>query len=208
MIVVLLCVTIAIAVLLVINLKTMENTQTEPKKYSPVIKWSLVIGIVIVLNLFFNYLISLVYKAPEYNTFCKQEQVVDVAKTKESCVTKGGQWSEYNQVDPKTTPAALNGVTGYCDEQYTCRNDFETVNKTYERNVFVALVVIGVILVGLSFALAFNWIISVSFSMGGILSIIIASIRYWGNADNLVRVIILFLALVVLIYFAVRRFKN
>lgn len=186
----------------------MENTINEPKKYSAVIKWSLVVGIVIVLNLFFNYLISLVYKAPEYNNFCKQEQVMPVATNRDACLASGGQWSEYNQIDPKVTPAQVIGVTGYCNAQFTCGKNFDTANKAYERNIFVALVVIGVILVALSFMLAFNWIISVSFSMGGILSIIIASIRYWGNADNLIRVLILLFALVALIYFAIKKFKN
>jgi hypothetical protein len=184
------------------------NNQVEPKKYSSVLKWSLVIGIVIVLNLFFNYLISLVYKAPVFEDFCKTSQVVNVTNTKETCVALGGQWSQYAQVEPKTAPAQLNGATGYCDEQYTCRNSFDSANKIYNRNIFVSLVVIGVILVALSFFLAFNWILSVSTSMGGILSIIIASMRYWSDADNLIRVIILFLALVALIYFAVRKFKN
>ncbi|MGB8816165.1 MAG: hypothetical protein WCC74_02990 [Minisyncoccia bacterium] len=186
----------------------MENTQTEPKKYSPVIKWSLVVGIVIVLNLFFNYLISLVYKAPEYNNFCKQEQIMPVANTRDACLTAGGQWSEYNQIDPNTTPAKVIGVTGNCNTQYTCGKNFDVANKSFERNVFVVLVVVGVILVALSFILVFNWIVSVSFSMGGILSIIIASMRYWGNADNLIRVLILFFALVALIYFAIKKFTN
>ncbi len=187
----------------------MENTINEPKKYSSVIKWSLVVGIVIVLNLFFNYLISLVYKAPEYNNFCKQEQVMPVANNRDACLAKGGQWSEYNQFDQKSpTPTQVIGVTGYCNAQFTCGNNFDVARKAYERNIFVALVVIGVILLALSFVLAFNWIISVSFAMGGILSIIIASIRYWENADNLIRVLILFFALVALIYFAIKKFKN
>jgi hypothetical protein len=184
-----------------------QTTQTtEPKKYSAILKWSLIIGIVIVINLFFNYAISLVYEAPQYSNYCKQEQVIEAVTTKDACLAKGGQWNEniYKQpVAVGETPAI-----GYCDLQFTCNQDFQTVNKIYERNIFVTLVVLGIILVAGSFALSFNWILSVSASLGGILSIIIASMRYWSEADNWLRVLILFVALMALIYFAVRKFNN
>jgi len=192
------------------SLSLRYNVIMEPKKYSSVVKWSLIIGIVIVINLFLNYAISLVYSSPDYNNYCKQEQVIEPVDNKETCVDKGGQWNGndlgrmISSPDGVTVPKSL----GYCDLQFTCRNDYEAASKIYNRNIFIALVVLGVILVALSFALAFNTILSVSFSMGGILSIIIASMRYWSDADNLVRVLILFFALVALIYFAVRKFKN
>jgi len=177
----------------------------EPRKYSPIIKWSLIVGIVIVVNMFFNYAISLIYSAPQYDQYCKQEQVIEAVNTKDACVAKGGQWDENYYGKP--TPVGESAPAGYCNLQYTCNNDFTAASKTYERNVFVALVVLGIILVVASFVLSFNWILSVSASMGGILSIVIASIRYWSEADNWLRVLILFVALVALIYFAVRKFK-
>ena len=178
-----------------------------PKKYSPVLKWSLIIGIVIVINLFFNYAISLVYEAPQYDNYCKQTQVVKEINDEKSCVDVGGQWNpNYYKGEPTDNIPLMK--SGYCDQEFICRNDYETARKAYERNVFVTLVVLGIILVAGSFALSFNWILSVSASMGGILSIIIASIRYWSEADNWLRVIILFVALCALIYFAVRKFKD
>ena len=176
----------------------------ETKKYSSVIKWSLIIGIVIVVNLFINYTISLIYSAPQYD--CKQEQVINDSRNQEACLANGGQWDANYYGKPvmvgETEPA------GYCNLQFTCGNEFESARSVYERNVFVTLVILGIILVAASFALSFNWILSVSASMGGILSIIIASMRYWSEADNWLRVIILFVALCALIYFAVRKFND
>lgn len=186
----------------------MDQTQNiEPKQYSAVVKWSLVIGIVVVINLFFNYAISLVYESPKYENYCKQEQVIEEVTTKEACVSKGGQWNG-NVYEAKPITPDLSAPKGYCDLQFTCRTEYDDAYKTYNRNVFVALVILGIALVAASFALSFNWILSVSFSMGGILSIIIASMRYWSDADNIVRVVILFLALAALIYFALKKFKN
>jgi hypothetical protein len=182
------------------------SVSVEPKKYSAILKWSLIIGIVIVVNLFFNYAISLIYSAPQYDDYCKQTQVINAVNTQEACVAQGGQW-DANYYGKPTTPAEIVPA-GYCNLQYTCGNEFEAVRKVYERNVFVTLVILGIILVAGSFALSFNWILSVSASMAGILSVIIASIRYWSEADNWLRVIILFVALCALIYFAVKKFKD
>jgi len=185
-------------------METIQNV--EPKKYSPIIKWSLIIGIVIVINLFFNYVISLVYNEPKFENFCKQEQVINAVTTKEACVAQGGQWDENYYGKPVSVGETL--PAGYCNLQFTCSTEYQDVMKIYERNVFITLVTLGIILVAGSFTLSFNWILSVSSSMGGILSIIIASIRYWEQADNWLRVIILFAALVALIFFAVRKFKD
>lgn len=184
-----------------------QNQIVEPKKYSSIIKWSLIIGIVIVVNLFINYAISLVYESPKFENYCKQEQVVKEITAQKECVDVGGQWNpNVSYVAPVKGEVAQ--PAGYCDQQFTCRNEYDKVNKVYERNVFIILVAFGIALVAGSFALAFNWILSVAASMAGILSIIIASIRYWGEADNWLRVLILFVALCSLIYFAVRKFKD
>ena len=48
------------------------NTALPAKKSGGFSKWAIIIAIVIVLNLFFNYAISLVYKAPAYDDYMKQ----------------------------------------------------------------------------------------------------------------------------------------
>ncbi len=185
-----------------------QNQITEPKKYSSIIKWSLIIGIVIVVNLFINYAISLVYESPKFENYCKQEQVVKEITAQKECVDVGGQWNPNVSYVAPVKSEVVSQPAGYCDQQFTCRTEYDKANKIYERNIFIILVAFGIALVAGSFALAFNWILSVSASMAGILSIIIASIRYWGEADNWLRVLILFIALCFLIYFAVKKFKN
>ena len=72
-------------------------------------------------------------------------------------------------------------------------------------NIFIILVILGVV----SFLLGTfitNEIIILSFSWGGVLSFIIASIRYWSDADNWVKVLILAVALGALIWLAIKKF--
>ena len=165
-------------------------------------KWSLVLAIIIVSNIFFSYAISLVYPAPKFENFCIQNQINPAINDAQACVAVGGQWNANVQKD-------INGVNGYCDTNFTCSKDFENVNATYERNVFIALAVIGIVLlvVGLLTSVGGS-ILTLALSWSGVLSLIIASIRYWSYATNLIQVIILFLALATLIYVAVKKFKN
>ena len=100
----------------------------------------------------------------------------------------------------KTSPAL-----GYCDPTYTKQMEFNTAQKSYNRNVFLILVVLGVISLVLGAVLA-NAILSMAFAWGGVLSLLIASMRYWSDADNLLKVIILAVALGALIYIAIKKF--
>ena len=170
-------------------------------------RWSIIIGIMIVLNLFFNYAISLVYEAPEYNTFCPMEQVVTIPDNQNECVSKGGQWTD-NQYYTKPVPAGVGEPRGYCDLQYTCRQEFETANKEYNRNVFIVLVVLGALSVLGGNMFAHNMVISNGLSLAGVLSFLIASVRYWSSANDIIRLFILAVALGLLFWVAVKKFKN
>jgi len=142
---------------------------------SKLLKWSLILGIVIVANLFINYSISLVLTEPSYNDFCPQTYTV--------------------------SPADVA-------QQNICSNNYTAAENNYQAEVFIILVIVGVILVILSFILKTNSVISTSLSLSGILTLVIASFRYWSSAYGWVRVIILGLALAALIYLALRKFKN
>ena len=82
---------------------------------SKVLKWSLIIGIVIVLNLFFNYVLSLAYKNPKFEAFCPVSQVIENISTQKQCVDVGGQWNPNNYAQP--IPAEKIAPQGYCDQQ-------------------------------------------------------------------------------------------
>ncbi len=178
-----------------------------------ILKWALIIGIIIVLNLFFHFATRLIYKAPKFEDFCQTKQVNVEPATKDACLAVGGAWNEGPEGKP--VPAVINAngqvspSTGnnYCNTQFTCQKDFETANNLYRRNVFVVMVILGLLSLLLGFALVANEVISLGLSYGGILSFIIASIQYWSAMDDYLRVIILGLALAVLIYLGYKKFK-
>ncbi len=170
-------------------------------------RYSVIFSIVVVLNLFFNYTLSLIYKAPEYNDFCKVEQVVPTISTESQCVSLGGQWNpalEQSSVRGESTTK----YSGYCDRDFTCRQNYDDARKDYERNVFVVLVILGALSVALGNFLVANGVIANGLSLAGVLSFIIASMRYWSNANDWMRVIILAIALGILFWVAVKRFGS
>ena len=184
-------------------------TNVTPDKFS---KWALIIGIVIVFNLFINYAISLAYKTPEYNQFFNTAQVVENITTKDACLKAGGQWIENNiAYNDKTNPIQVdvngNKITGNCNPDFTNQKNFDQAQKVYDRNVFIALSILGVI--ALIFGIfSTNIILSSGFSWGGVISLVVASMRYWSSADNIIKVIILAIALGALIWLAIKKFGN
>lgn len=185
----------------------------KPRKNINILKWLLIISIVIVLNLFFNFAISSFYHAPKYDDFCKADQIKIQPTTREACVSGGGQWNESSAVEKiEQEPGVVNTqpikVQSYCDINFTCQKEFETANNLYQRNVFVTLVILGIISLLIGFMLSSVSVVSLGLSFGGVLSLVIASIRYWSAMDEFIRVIILGLALVILIWIGIKKFKE
>ena len=177
----------------------MENT---PSFRSPkILRWSLIIGIVIVLNLFYNYSLSLIFSSPDYNVFCPVKQINMAPETQDQCVTSGGAWTEL----PK--PTKVGEPSGYCDQSFACNQKYQEASKVYDRNVFVTLVVLGVVTFGASLLLVNFEVLSVALSIGAVLDFLIASIRYWSRADDLIKVFILGVALAVLFWIAIKKFN-
>ena len=188
----------------------MDTTTTtgEAKKGKGFMKWAVVVAIVIVLNLFFNYAISLVYKAPTYEAYFPTSNVVEPITNKADCLNVGGQWTDPDtRVAPTDTGMKSAPALGYCDPNYTKQIEFTAAQKSYERNVFIILVVLGVVSLVLGAVFA-NIVLALSFSWGGVLSLVIASMRYWGAANDVLKVIILAAALGALIWIAVKKLNH
>lgn len=188
-----------------------EMPSVSNGKTARIVKWALVIAIIIVLNLFFNYAISLVYKAPEFSGFCPVELTSTVYTDKAMCVSVGGQWNETTAplpapADGMTKPVAVNG---YCDATFTCSQKFNDSQSSYNRNVFILLLVLGILsLVGGAYATHLSSVVALGFSFGGTVSILIGAIRYWSNMQDVLRVVMLGVALVALVWVGVKKIKE
>jgi len=181
----------------------MENDKKQPSK---IIKWSLIVAIVILLNLFFTVSINLFLNEPKYENFCKNSYPDKAITSEENCRALDGTWQNY--AAPEKNPDGTL-ISGYCDVYTKCQNELNTATESHELKVFIALIIFGLLtfVASLLFTKA-NTLISTALSLAAVLDFIIASMRYWSSANELFRFIILLLALTILIYIAIKKFGD
>ncbi len=165
----------------------------HPKSKSKQVIVAIVIAFISVF--FLAYAIQSVYPAPEYNDYCDDIRTFKMIDNKAECETMDGVWYENNE--PKG---------GYCDLYFKCAQAYEEARKPYERNLFIANLLIGLIVLIISFFLSVE-VVSSGFMAGGAMMLIYGVIRYWGNLSNILRTVVLGVALVVIVYFAYKKFK-
>ncbi len=188
----------------------MEHTRRQR-----LLEWSLTLAIVVVLNLLFNVGLQLVVKEPTWDAYCPQQQVQPNYSTKESCLAVGGQWIEGSRVTPPQKvpiPArpvdTMEGAPSYCNPHFTCSQQLEAARELFNRNTFLALVTAGAIALLLGFFVPGSTAVSLGFSWGGVLSLVIGSIRYWSDMNEYLRFVLLLLVLCVLVWLGIKKLKD
>ncbi len=189
--------------------KFLETCYATDVKNIKLVKWILAVAIVIVLNLFFTYGINAVYPPAVYDLFCPREQVTVIPGTQDECVAKGGSWTEGpNQKLMRPLPhieTDSDQVTGYCDLSFTCAKNFGDAAKLYARNVFVARVVLGMLVLILGFFASSYASVSLGLMFGGILSLLIGTIGYWSEMHDYLRVTVLGDTMFILIWLGINK---
>ncbi len=173
----------------------------------------LALAIVIVLNLFFNYGVFTFYPEPKFENFCSVELTQKVYTEKASCEAVGGKWYESNQVNydgqiVPMKPQPQTGETSWCDSTAKCRESYESARDVYNRNVFIALVILGLISLGLGFLVISAAPVANGFLGGGLLSLIVGTIRYWSDMNDYLRFIVLGVALAILIWLGYKKIRS
>ncbi|MBI3051123.1 hypothetical protein HYY74_01560 [Candidatus Woesearchaeota archaeon] len=180
-------------------------------------KWALAVAIAIVLNLFVNYGIATFYKEPKYEDYCREQgrpypekPVNAYPDSHDSC--RGFNVPEYAYKNC----ADLKGVIQYrynesgCPYEYrceTCHNDWQKAHDEYNGDVFLILVVIGVAAVAAGVLVGVESV-GAGFLLGGVLSILVATIRNWSNLTDVLRFIILGLILALLVVIGYRKVRD
>ncbi len=173
------------------------------KTASKIKKWFLAAGIAIIFTLFVNYGISTFFHAPDYNKYCSRNQTELNYSSKNACISSGGQWTSNIRYE-KPVPAGYQ--TGYCDIDFTCRNMFESAQKIYDDRSFVVMVIAG--LAGLILGVVVTTeSVSSGFLLGGILNLFFATVKYWDRFSDVIRFVLLGIALAVLVWIGYKKLK-
>ncbi|HDH04059.1 MAG TPA: hypothetical protein ENH22_00875 [Candidatus Campbellbacteria bacterium] len=157
-------------------------------------KLILVLGIIIVLNLFFNYGIKTFYHSPKRGDFCGREEFVP----KPPLLMKQESVADFDSGKYEKQLKA----------QKECNENYQTARDLYNRNVFVFLIITGIISIIVGFLITQAEAVSLGLSFGGLLSLIIGTIRYWSAMNDYLRFIILSIALAILIWMGIKKIKD
>jgi hypothetical protein len=164
---------------------------------------SLTLAIVVVLNLFFNVGVRTFYPGPKHEDYCPASIFEKSYDTRDACVAAGGAWraEPVRVVDEKR-------ITGYCDAGAACQKEYEEVQSVYNRNVFIVLLVAGTLSLVIGMFLQSSLSVANGLLYGGVLSYVIATIRFWSNMDDYVRFVILGIVLAFLIALGIKKLRD
>lgn len=195
----------------------MENTSPAPvsapasnANHPKFVKWAVVLGIVVVLNLFFTVARTIILPAPDYATFCPQSQSVN-PNDAATCDKQGGVWTDTSMgavpTDSKVTAPKAEPL-GYCDMYAKCQAPYNAAQTHYQLYGFIFMVVLGVLSIIIGLLPVGASIVSAGLSYGGVVALIIGAMGYWNEAGDWLKLGITFIALVALLYIGWKRFKD
>lgn len=178
----------------------------EKASHPKFVRWAVLIGIVIALNLFFFAVRTFIIAEPVYEDYCPATRMAPPS-TEEACIEAGASWVPTSGDERITKPSG----EGWCDMSplfNECQPRFDKAMKEFGLYTFAIMVGLGVLSLIVGVLPIGSSIVSSGLSYGGVLSLIIASIGYWGDAGNMLRLGISLVALLALLYIGIRRFKD
>jgi hypothetical protein len=183
-----------------------------PEKYSRLKKNLLIISISLVLVFFIAVGINTFYPGPTYDDFCDEYRFPKPIPLERSDECPSIEYPNAQEQECSKNKGYLepNYDSNGCLESYscnTCDNEFRTAKEPYERNVFVVALILGITSLVIGILLNLESVSS-GIMGGGILTIIYAVMRYWGELQDYARFIILGIVLAILIWFGYKKFKK
>jgi hypothetical protein len=167
---------------------------------SSTVKWFIIIAIVVITNMLLNYSMSIVFDKPDFESVCQAEELLQEYDNENTCTEKGGVW-ETQFIEE------LEAEISYCNFYEKCESEFEFILADYEQRVFLVLTGIGVAILVMAMFIKIPTL-SIAFSLTAFVDFAFATVRYWEYSDELVRVGILFVTLLVLIFIAITRYRH
>jgi hypothetical protein len=163
-------------------------------------------GIAILFVLFVGYAIQTIYPSPEYDDFCEEVKPAVIIENEEQCDANDGKWRGYDEGVRAPKVVGEGSVTGWCDRDFYCQEDYDVADENYSRNLFFISLVLGLIVFILAIYLMVESV-SVGFMGGAVLLIVYGTIRHWGSLSDTWRTIMLGFALVCLVYLGYKKLR-
>ena len=160
---------------------------------------NIILGIAIVILTIFVTVngVGVFYSKVEYSDFCNEFKTAEVIETHERCEEIGGRWTQ-EDIRCVTTPC----VQGYCDRDFTCRQDYEDAQEARAKKVFYVALPLGILILLVGGFLFHLEAVGAGLMGGGVGTIVYGAGSYWQYGGELFRFIISLLGLVAVIFLA------
>ncbi|MFH1290780.1 MAG: hypothetical protein ABIH92_05235 [Nanoarchaeota archaeon] len=156
------------------------------------------IGIVIVFALTLWQGIESFHPSPDYEDFCGEFRTQEAIETPQQCEAIDGQWN------PQDSPKPVEGPEGWCDRDFTCRQELESAQDAHSQVVFIASLIVGILALLIGYFILSIEPVGSALIASGIWSIFWGSVVNWRNFTEVWRFILLLIVLVLLIWLALR----
>ena len=158
----------------------------------------LALVIAIVLASLVGYAINVFDEVPELQDYCGDKGLNRLSpvenpkqETQESCeANEGAKWEN-----------------NYCDFYYQCQMNYDAAREKHSRIVFLVSVPAGVIALSVGIALGLPSVSS-GLMLGGVFLVFYGTISYWDNFSDIMRVVILAIALGLLIWLGYKKLEH
>lgn len=156
------------------------------------------IGIVVVFALALWQGVEAFYPSPQYNDFCGNveprvsagsiaKENIDFYENQTICLENDGEWRN-----------------GYCDYYSKCSDEWNDARDDYSKVVFFVALIVGVLALIVGYSILSIEPVGSALMASGIWSFFWGTVINWRNFSDIWRFLLLALALVLLIWIAVR----
>jgi hypothetical protein len=191
------------------NPRHMETSTDTNKKHPKFVRWALMLGIVVILNIFFTVLVSLALPAPDISAYCPYATSNAPAPANAAdCSTENGVWTETDAAPQPATATAPAVPSGYCDLYANCQPVYLAAASQHDLYAFIFMIGLGVVALLAGFFPIGSSIVSSGLSYGGVVALVIGSAEYWGSAGKWLQFAIAFIGLLALLYIGWKRFQD
>jgi len=153
------------------------------------------IAIIILTVFVVVYGINMFYASPEYEDFCEDrltDKPIEVLDSQEKCVQAGGQWTDSFAPDERS---------GFCDRDYSCRQDYDDAREKYSRTLFFLTLPIGLIIIFLGGYFFHLTAVGAGFMGGGIVTLLYGVMHYWNYGNDWLKFLLSLIGLGILVWF-------
>ncbi len=140
--------------------------------------------------------INIFHEGPEYEDFCGESRTAEVIETQERCEEIGGEWNS------EIAPRALDGAKGFCDRDFTCRNNLEDAREKYSRTLFLITLPLGIAIIALGAIFFGLEAVGAGLMAGGVGIVLWGVGSFWRFADDVLKFILSLIGLVIVIWVA------